>query len=93
MYVPFPAAHPLRSPTATLNFTSVRQGSVDGESATGTPYVNEYMLIVHFVPPKEGGDGLPKMARVKEFTDSATAVKFFTEERAKAAKAAAAGRS
>lgn len=48
------------------------------------------MLIIHFVPPKEGGDGRPKMALVKEFTDSAVAVKFFTEERAKAAKAKAA---
>lgn len=69
------------------------QCSSTGESATGTPYVNEYMLIIHFVPPKEGGDGLPKMSLVKEFVDSATAVKFFTDERAKVAKATAAAQT
>lgn len=66
------------------------QGIANGESASGTPYMNEYMLIIHFVPPKEDGDGRPKIALVKEFTDSAVAVKFFTEERAKAVKAKAA---
>lgn len=68
--------------------TICNQGASTGESATGTPYANEYMIIIHFVPPREGGDGLPKMSVVKEFVDSGTAVKFFTEERAKAAKAA-----
>ncbi|RDB25161.1 hypothetical protein Hypma_007986 [Hypsizygus marmoreus] len=60
-----------------------------GESATGVPYLNESMLILHFAPPKDGGDGLPKICFVKEYMDSATVLKFFTEERAKAAKAAA----
>ncbi|KAF8070379.1 hypothetical protein FPV67DRAFT_1668238 [Lyophyllum atratum] len=66
-------------------------GSSIGESATGSPYTNEYMLIIHFTPPAEGSDGLPKMSLVKEFVDSGTVLKFFTEERAKADKAAAAG--
>lgn len=54
---------------------------MDGESASGTPYSKEHVLIIRFAPPKEGGDGLPKIALVKEFTDSAGTVKFFTEER------------
>ncbi|KAF5385845.1 hypothetical protein D9615_002328 [Tricholomella constricta] len=68
-------------------------GSSAGDSATGAPYKNEYMLIIHFAAPKEGGDGLPKISRVKEFVDSSAVTKFFTEERAKAAKAAAAAGS
>ncbi|KAG6920047.1 hypothetical protein DXG01_010115 [Tephrocybe rancida] len=62
-------------------------GSSVGESVTGAPYRNEYMMIMHFAPPV--GDDLPKITRVKEFVDGASVVKFFTEERAKAAKAAA----
>ncbi|KDR75483.1 hypothetical protein GALMADRAFT_247920 [Galerina marginata CBS 339.88] len=57
-----------------------------GESASGAPYTNEYMIVVHFVPapPPAGASALPKMRFVKEFVDSASSVKFFTEERAKA---------
>jgi len=57
-----------------------------GESASGAPYINEYMIIVHFVPapPPAGPSALPKMRYVKEFVDSASSIKFFTEERAKA---------
>ncbi|KAG5652914.1 hypothetical protein H0H81_003114 [Sphagnurus paluster] len=54
-----------------------------GESVFGTPYANEYMISLHFVPPKEGGDGLPKISVVKEFVDSAFSGKFFSEEFAK----------
>ncbi|KAG5636669.1 hypothetical protein H0H81_007231 [Sphagnurus paluster] len=57
--------------------------SSEGESVTGAPYANEYVIFLYFVPPKEGGDGLPKISMVKEFVDSARSVKFFTEERAR----------
>jgi len=57
-----------------------------GESASGSPYANEYTIIIHFVPApaSEGPNALPKMRLVKEFVDSAFSIKFFTEERAKA---------
>jgi len=57
-----------------------------GESASGSPYANEYMIIIHFIPlPSSAGPHvLPKMRLVKEFVDSAVSVKFFAEERAKA---------
>ncbi|KAG5636051.1 hypothetical protein H0H81_009247 [Sphagnurus paluster] len=61
-----------------------------GESIFGAPYVNEYMVFLHFVPPKEGGDGLPKISMVKEFVDSSVMNKFFPEERAKLSAAMAA---
>ncbi|KAG5650998.1 hypothetical protein H0H81_010257 [Sphagnurus paluster] len=60
-------------------------GSSAGESVSGSPYGNEYMLIIHFAPPKEGGDGLPKISKIKEFIDSARVLKFFEEERGKGA--------
>ncbi|KAF4621480.1 hypothetical protein D9613_001045 [Agrocybe pediades] len=61
------------------------QASSVGESANGTPYSNEYMSIVHFVPvtPSSDPDALPKICLAKEFVDSAFSIKFFTEEQAK----------
>jgi len=61
--------------------------SATGEGASGAPYANEIIMIIHFVPPKEGEDGLPKMALVKEFVDSTLVTKFFKEERAHAMEA------
>ncbi|KAF8959946.1 hypothetical protein BDZ97DRAFT_1598129, partial [Flammula alnicola] len=60
--------------------------SAGGESVTGAPYGNEYIIILHFVPSpeSEGPHALPKIRFVKEFVDSAFSSKFFTEERAKA---------
>ncbi|KAG5634819.1 hypothetical protein H0H81_000612 [Sphagnurus paluster] len=59
--------------------------SSEGESVLGSVYKNEYVIFLHFVPPKEGGDGLPKISVVKEFTDSHTTLEFIKEEQARAA--------
>ncbi|KAG6813765.1 hypothetical protein H0H92_007717 [Tricholoma furcatifolium] len=62
-------------------------GSSIGESATGAPYNNETIVVLHFGEPDDGGYELPRMTMVKEFVDSSSVLKFFTEERAKAARA------
>jgi len=67
--------------------SDLRQASSAGETATGTPFANEYMLIIHFVPAKNGSGELPKMSIIKEFVDSGYTLKFFPEERAKVAAA------
>jgi len=60
--------------------------NVSGSGASGEPYSNEIIQVVHFVPASESIDPrtLPKMRLVKEFVDSLFSRKFFTEERAKA---------
>ncbi|CAA7260398.1 unnamed protein product [Cyclocybe aegerita] len=62
--------------------------SSKGESTLGTPYRNEYTLMITFVPPSPSSPGepveeLPKMRHVKEFVDSAFSANFFSEEQAK----------
>jgi len=63
------------------------QASTEGESATGTPYAHEKMLVIHFVPAENDSD-LPKMSTVEEFVDSQYVSKFYPEERARVAAAA-----
>ena len=67
--------------------SDICQASCDGDSVTGTPYTNEYILIIHFVPAENGRGELPKMSIMKEFVDSRHTLKFFTEEGVKAAAA------
>ncbi|KAJ6489649.1 hypothetical protein C8R47DRAFT_1320203 [Mycena vitilis] len=57
----------------------------EGESVSGTPWKNEYILIFHFTQPSDGN--LPKIVSFKEFMDSAAVQKFFAEDAAKAAPA------
>ncbi|KAF9012705.1 hypothetical protein BDQ17DRAFT_720999 [Cyathus striatus] len=57
-------------------------GSGTGESITGTPYKNEFMIIMHFTSPAPNGE--TKICLVKEFVDGMSTVKFFTDERTKA---------
>ncbi|KAF9524986.1 hypothetical protein CPB83DRAFT_819287 [Crepidotus variabilis] len=59
-----------------------------GESICGTPYSNELVLIFHYVPaPSDvGPDALPRVHYAKEFVDSATITKFYSEERVKMIK-------
>ncbi|TFK45090.1 hypothetical protein BDQ12DRAFT_674104 [Crucibulum laeve] len=66
--------------------------SSKGSSTLGTPYNNEYILILHFTSPptvtpssEASGEWTPKIKLVKEFVDSAVSIKFFTEDRAKIA--------
>ncbi|KAF6761043.1 hypothetical protein DFP72DRAFT_879911 [Ephemerocybe angulata] len=54
--------------------------SSNGTSLSGTPYRNEYVLMIHFTPPVEAG-GLPRMRYLKEFVDSGFSMRFFKEER------------
>ncbi|PPR07094.1 hypothetical protein CVT24_010915 [Panaeolus cyanescens] len=65
--------------------------SSKGESVNGTPYSQEYALIIHFAPQVDANI-LPKMTLVKEFVDSAFSIKFFSEERAKMEKLKAEGK-
>ncbi|KAJ6454281.1 hypothetical protein DFH09DRAFT_881785, partial [Mycena vulgaris] len=58
--------------TFTVHASSV------GESVSGTPWADEYILIIHFTEPIEGG--LPKIASVKDFVDSAAVMKFFVDD-------------
>jgi len=58
-----------------------------GQTASDVPYVQEYMLVISFVPPPPsptGGYALPKMRYVKEFVDSVSSQRFFAEEGARA---------
>ncbi|TFK33563.1 hypothetical protein BDQ12DRAFT_637405 [Crucibulum laeve] len=64
--------------------------SSKGTSTLGTPYNNEYILILHFTSPliatpssEASGEWTPKIKLLKEFVDSAVSIKFFTEDRAK----------
>ncbi|KAJ3500254.1 hypothetical protein NLJ89_g9882 [Agrocybe chaxingu] len=62
--------------------------SSKGESTLGTPYTNEYTLMITFTSPSRGSpdvhvEELPKMRCVKEFVDSAFSAKFFSEEQDK----------
>lgn len=69
------------------------QATARGAGASGRPYLNEFILIIHFVPydaqemRSYGGpykcpeNRLPKMIKVKEFVDSESTAKWFKEER------------
>ncbi|KAF9047699.1 hypothetical protein BJ165DRAFT_1315924, partial [Panaeolus papilionaceus] len=59
--------------------------SSKGESVNGTPYIQEYALLIHYAPQTDP-NVLPKMTMVKEYVDSAFSIKFFAEERAKMEK-------
>ena len=63
------------------------QASSEGETVNGTPFTNEYMVIIHFVPAKGGRFELPKMSLAKHFVDSDITLKFFAEQAKLAATA------
>ncbi|KAF9012707.1 hypothetical protein BDQ17DRAFT_721185 [Cyathus striatus] len=58
-------------------------GTVKGESVRGTPYNNEYILMLHFAP-LQMGESEQKICFVKEFVDSDTIIKFYAEDAARA---------
>ncbi|KAH6885538.1 hypothetical protein BKA70DRAFT_1123912, partial [Coprinopsis sp. MPI-PUGE-AT-0042] len=57
-----------------------------GKSWSGTPYSNEYVLMVHFAPSLRPPHSpttsveLPKIRYLKEFVDSSVSLDFFREE-------------
>ncbi|KAH6910289.1 hypothetical protein BKA70DRAFT_1424835 [Coprinopsis sp. MPI-PUGE-AT-0042] len=57
-----------------------------GKSWSGTPYSNEYVLMVHFAPSLRPSHSpttsveLPKIRYLKEFVDSSVSLDFFREE-------------
>ncbi|EAU91886.1 hypothetical protein CC1G_04653 [Coprinopsis cinerea okayama7 len=55
------------------------EASTRGRSFSGTPYTNEYILLLHFTQPQYEGD-LPKIRYLKEFVDSTASLNFFKEE-------------
>ncbi|KAG7444738.1 uncharacterized protein BT62DRAFT_933786 [Guyanagaster necrorhizus] len=57
----------------------------DGVSKLGTPWNNEYILMLRFVPSKTPGE-LPKIGMYKEFLNSAFVRDFKTEEKKREAK-------
>ncbi|KAF8891849.1 hypothetical protein BD779DRAFT_1513480 [Infundibulicybe gibba] len=54
-----------------------------GESFSGTPYANEYMLMMHVAPVMDGSSETLKIVAMKEFVDSAFSMTYFANERAK----------
>lgn len=62
--------------------------SSNGESITGHPYENEYMVALHMMA-SSSGDGSRKIGMVKEFVDSDASKSFFPAERKRIAEAEA----